>query len=454
MIGKREARRIVNFVKDSSKADQVEVSIVNHEQALTRFANNYIHQNVSESNSSISIRVVFGKKLGIASTNSLDPKKIREAVAWAEKIAHFQKENSDFVTLPKVSSGGYRDLKVNVKATGSFSERDRARAVGLIVDVARQNELDAFGSVSNGTAEICVGNSLGVFAYSVCGDVFSNIVMSAGNSTGYAQVGTRDVRDVDFQELAETAARKALLSRDPAELDPGRYTTIFEPLAASEFLDYMSFYAFNGKIFQEERSYLTGKLGTKIVDERITVVDDPFAKKGFAFPFDFEGVPKKRLVLIDKGIAKNVVYDSLAAYKEKKKSTGHALSAPNPFGPIPLNVVMKPGKKTVNDMIRETKRGILVTRFHYTNIIDPHKLVFTGMTRDGTFLIEDGKVKKGVRNLRFTENIIDVLNRVESISNRPELVAGDPGYGSRFAAGTVVPALKISDFNFTSATDF
>ncbi|MDH4210170.1 MAG: TldD/PmbA family protein [candidate division WOR-3 bacterium] len=454
MIGKREARRIVNFVKDNSKADQVEVSILNHEQALTRFANNYIHQNVSESNSSISIRVVLGKKLGIASTNSLDLKKIRETVAWAERIAHHQRENKDFVSLPKAPSSKYRVLKSSVKSTGSFSERDRARAVGVIVGIARQNDLDAFGSVSNGSAEICVGNSLGIFAYSVCGDIFTNIVMSTGNSTGYAQIGARDVRDVDFKKLAEIAAKKALLSRDPVDLSPGSYTTIFEPLAASEFIDYMSFYAFNGKIFQEERSYLTGKLGSKIVDDRITVVDDPFARNGFTFPFDFEGVPKKRLVLIDKGVAENVVYDSLAAYKEKKKSTGHALGAPNPFGPIPLNIVMKPGGKSVDEMIRETDHGILVTRFHYTNIIDPHKLIFTGMTRDGTFLIENGKLTKGVKNLRFTENIIDVMNRVHSISNRPELVAGDPGYGPRFATGTVVPALKVRDFTFTSATDF
>jgi PmbA protein len=454
MIGKREARRIVNFVIKRSKADQIEVSLLNHEQALTRFANNYIHQNVSESNSSISIRVVFGNKLGIASTNSLDLKKIEETIAWAENIARFQKENKDFVSLPRVRQNGYRAVKTHMRSTEAFAEQDRAKAVGVIIDIARKHGLNAFGSVSKGTAEICVGNSLNTFAYAVCGDVFSNVVMSTDNSTGYARVGARDVRTVDFAVLAETAARKAQSSGDPVNLKPGRYTTIFEPLATSEFLDYMSYYAFNGKMFQEERSYLVGKLGSRIVDERITVIDDPFAGKGFAFPFDFEGVPKKRLVLIKDGIAKNVVYDSLTAYKEKKRSTGHALGAPNPFGPVPLNIVMKPGKKSIEDMIRETDRGILVTRFHYTNVIDPHKLVFTGMTRDGTFLIENGKVTKGVKNLRFTENIIESLNRVESISDRNELVAGDPGYGARFAAGSVVPALKIRDFNFTSATDF
>jgi PmbA protein len=454
MIGKREARKIVNSVVKMSKASQVEVSILNHEQALTRFANNYIHQNVSEENSSISVRVIFGKKVGIASTNSLELKKIRETVEWAENIAHLQKENIDFVSLPKTKQNSYRPSRTHIKVTEEFSSRDRARAVGEIVEVAKSNGINTFGSVSNGTAEICVGNSLGTFAYSMCGDVFCNIVMATENSTGYAQVGARDVREIDFKKLAHTAVRKALMSSNPKDVSPGKYTTIFEPLAASEFLWYMSYYAFNGKMYQEGRSYLSEKLGSKIVDEKITVVDDPFAETGFAFPFDFEGVPKRRLVLIDKGVAKNVVHDSLTAHKEKKKSTGHALGAPNPFGPVPLNIVVKPGKKSIDEMIRETDNGILVTRFHYTNIIDPHKLIFTGMTRDGTFLIEDGKVTNGVKNLRFTENVIDVLNRLVAIGDKPKLVASDPGYGVRFATGVSVPAIKVKEFNFTSSTEF
>ena len=243
-------------------------------------------------------------------------------------------------------------------------------------------------------------------------------------------------------------------SDDPIEIPPGKYTAIFEPLAASEFLDYLAFYAFNGRMFHEGRSFLSGKLGRKVVDERITLVDDPLAENGFSFPFDFEGVPKQKIVLIDKGIAKHVVYDSQTAFKHKKKSTGHALGGPNPFGPVPLNLVMKPGNGDLAGMIKETEKGILVTRFHYTNVIDPHKLTFTGMTRDGTFLIENGKVTKGLKNLRFTENIIDVLNRIEAISEKQILVASDPGYGRRFATGHIVPAIKVRDFTFTSATEF
>ncbi len=454
MIGKKEVKKIVDLALKYSDADQIGVLILNHEQALTRFANNHIHQNVKESDSTVSIQVVFGKKIGFASTNSLVPQKIRETVKWAEEIARFQRENRDFVSLPKVKKSEYRNVETFSKQTARFSNSDRAQAVAEIVDVAKEYSLTAFGSVSNGAAEVCVSNSLGTFAYAICDDLFCNIVMAGKNSTGYTQSGTRNIDEIDFRSLAETSAEKAIMSADPIKIAPGEYTTIFEPLAASEFLDFLGNYAFNGRIFEEGRSYLSGKLGSKIVDDKIAITDDPYRKKGFAFPFDFEGEPKKKLVLIDRGIAKNVVYDSLTASKSGKKSTGHALTAPNPFGPVPLHMTMKGGNKGFKEMVNETKRGILVTRFHYTNIIDPYKLVFTGMTRDGTFLIENGQITKGIKNLRFTENIISCLNRLDDVSKKSALVAREPGYGSRFATGVIVPSIKIRNFAFTSTTEF
>lgn len=454
MIGRKEARKIVNLALKESKADQIEVNIFNYDQALTRFANNYIHQNVNESNTSISVRAIFDKKIGSASTNSLDPKKIRETVQWAEEIAQFQKKNPDFRSLPRVKSKDYHKTKTYVERTAQFSNIERANAVAQIVNVAKRYSLTAYGSVSKGTGELCIANSLGTFAYAVSDDVFCNIVMSGNDSTGYVQAGARDISKIDFRALAEIAMKKSVMSANPRDIPPGKYTTIFEPLAVSEFLDYLGYYAFNGKLFQEGRSYLTGKLGKKVVDKRITVVDDPYHKAGFSFAFDFEGVPKRRFSLITNGVAKNVVYDSLTASKAKKKSTGHALTPPNTFGPVPLHLTMKPGDKTLDEMIASTEKGILVTRFHYTNIVDPYKLIFTGMTRDGTFFIENGKITEGLKNLRFTENIIEALNRVDAMAKDAVLVPSEPGYGGRFATGNIVPAMKIKDFTFTSATEF
>ncbi len=454
MRERKEAKEIVNFVLQQTRADQTEAALFNYNQALTRFANNYIHQNVNEANAGISIRVIFGKKIGSASTNSLDRHKIEETIRWAEEIAKYQRQNKDFISLPKIRQKDYQHAKTFTKSTEEFSNRDRARAVSQIIEVAKKHKMRAFGSVSNGTSELCIGNSLGTFAYAKSNDLYCNIVMTGKNSTGYVQVGARDASKIDFREQAEVAAQKALMSADPIGIRPGPYPTILEPLAASELLDYLGHHAFNSKLFQEGRSYLVGKLGKKIVDERVTVIDDPFNEKGYAFPFDFEGFPKRRLVLIDRGVAKGIVYDSLTATRARKKSTGHALPAPNPFGPIPTHIFMRGGTESVDDMIKSTKKGILVTRFHYTNIIDPHKLIITGMTRDGTFLIENGKIVQGIKNLRFTENIIEALNRVEAISKNSILVAAEPGYGGRFAMGSIVPTLKIRNFNFTSATEF
>ncbi|OGC43567.1 hypothetical protein A2Y85_05485 [candidate division WOR-3 bacterium RBG_13_43_14] len=454
MIGKRKIRKLVDMIFGRSKADQVEVVITNYDSALTRYANNYIHQNVSESNSGLSIRVIFGKKIGSASTSSLDPKQARKVLAWAEAVADHQLPNSDFESLPITKSKDYRPVVTCVPKTVRFSPRERADAVSEIVKVAKKNSLNAFGSVSNGAAELCIANSLGTFAYNVSSDFFCNCVMAGDNSTGYVQRGHRDVDKINFKKTAMIAAQKALLSNNPINLPPGSYKTILEPLAASELLDFLSFYAFNGKFYLEGRSCLCGKLGKKIVDAGVTIIDDPLTSKGFAFAFDAEGVAKRRLTLIDKGIARNIVYDSMTARKAGVKTTGHALPAPNTFGPLANNLIMKPGKRDLQSIIASTDYGVLVTRFHYTNVIDPVKLTFTGMTRDGTFLIEDGKITKGIKNLRFTENIIECLSRVEDIGSRVELVASDPGYGARFGNGVIMPALKIKDFKFTSATEF
>lgn len=454
MIGKTAAKNLVNLVLKESKADQVEVLVYNYDQALTRFANNYIHQNVNESNTGVNVRSIFGKRIGSASTNSLDPQKVRDTVRWAETIARFQKDNPDFDSLPAVDSRVYKKIDAYVPETARFSNVGRADAVAVIVATAQHHGLTAFGSVSNGASEIAIGNSRGTFAYAKNSDIFCNIVMSGDNSSGYVQVGSRFLGKINFRKAAETAAQKALNSRDPAAIEPGKYVTIFEPLAVQDLLSYLCNYTFNGKMYEEGRSFLSGKLGTKVLDSKINLLDDPFNLHGFPAAFDFEGVSKQRVHLVRAGVAENVVYDTLTATRAKKKSTGHALTAPNPFGPIPMHIIMKGGDSSLEGMIRETKKGILITRFHYTNVIDPYKLIITGMTRDGTFLIEDGKITRGLKNLRFTENVIEALNRVSGIARKPELCPFEPGYGGRLGRGVFAPTLKIDDFTFTSATEF
>jgi len=454
LLGKEKINELIDFALNNSKADQTEILINCFESYLTRFANSTIHQNVGERNGTLSIRVVIGKKIGSSKTNNFSLDSIIETLNRAMAIAKFQPENPDFKSLPNPPKLGYQQLNIYHKKTHYLSSKDRAHIVKRIIEKVKKGGLQAFGSFTNGASEYGIGNSLGIRAYACASDAFCNVVAMGENCSGYAQAGARDVGKIKPEKVAEEAIKKAIASKDPIELEPGEYEVILEPLASAELLDFLAWIGFGAKVYQEGRSFLCENLGKKVMGNNITILDDAFNEQGFAFPFDFEGVPKQKIVLIEKGVAQGLVYDSLCAAKENKESTGHALPAPNPFGPVPLNLVLSPGDSSLERMICNTKKAILVTRFHYTNTVEPKKTIFTGMTRDGTFLIENGVVTKPIKNLRFTESIVNALNRVIEISNELSLVGGGAGYEGRFPTGSLAPALRIESFNFTGKTQF
>lgn len=454
MLGKEKITELIDFALNNSKAEQTEIVINCFESYLTRFANSFIHQNVAETNSTISIRVVFGKKIGSASSNILSFDSIRQILAKATETAQFQPDNPDFKSLPKPSKTGYKALNIYHKKTHRLSPKDRADAVKRIIAKVKMAGLRAFGSFTHGATEFGIGNSLGIRAYAYASDVFCNVVAMGEDSSGYAQAGARNVNLIKPDKIAEYAVQKALASKNPIELKPGQYEVILEPLASAELVDFLGWSGFNAKAYQEGRSFMCDNLEKKVVGDNITILDDADNEAGFAFPFDFEGVPKQKVILIEKGIAKGLVYDSLCAGKENKESTGHALPAPNTFGPVPLNLMFLPGDSSLTQMILNAKKAILVTRFHYTNMVEPKKTIFTGMTRDGTFLVENGTITKPIKNLRFTESIINALSRVLEISKDLTLVGGGAGYEGRFPTGILAPALRIESFNFSSKTEF
>jgi len=270
------------------------------------------------------------------------------------------------------------------------------------------------------------------------------------NSAGYAAALALDVGDLDFEAIGREALGKCLRSRQPRALEPGEYTVILEPYAVQDFGHMMSYTGFGAVALQEGRSFMAGKIGQPIVDPRISIWDDGLDPAGLPWPFDFEGVPKQRVDLIDQGVARGVVWDTYRAGKEEGRvSTGHALPAPNPMGPLPLNTFWAPGEASLEEMIRTTERGLYVTRFHYTRPVEPRRVVITGMTRDGTFLIENGAVAYPVKNLRFTQSYLDALNQVEMVGREPHLL---PGMAAM--ACDSVPALKLGRFHFTGATEF
>jgi predicted Zn-dependent protease len=453
MLGKDRMASIVSYVFSRSKADQTEVIVNYYESYLTRFANSQIHQNVAEHNTTVAVRAVVGKKIGVATTNLLAARPLAETVNAALEIARHQADNPDFQSLAKTKRREYAKLKTYFPKTHSFSAEDRAAVVKLICDQAKVDDLRAFGSFTNGVSEFAVANSLGTFAYNVGTDAYCNVAMLGESSgSGYAEGADRNVEKVDARAIAARAITKAVKSREPGDTEPGVYEVVLEPLAVADFLGFLGWLGLGAKTYQEGRSFLCDKMGQKITGDNINLSDD--FSLGFAFPFDFEGAAKQKVVFIEKGVAKGLAYDSMTAFKEGKKSTGHALPAPNAYGPMPWNLILDPGTTSLAEMIGSTKKGILITRFHYTNVVDPKKTIITGMTRDGTFLVENGEVTRPLKNLRFTESILDSLSHVSGLSKELTLVGGGAGYGGRFATGSLVPALKTTKFTFTSKTEF
>jgi predicted Zn-dependent protease len=272
-----------------------------------------------------------------------------------------------------------------------------------------------------------------------------------GESTGYASFVSRDPYRLDVESLAKEAIGKASRG-EPIQIETGEYEVILEPYAVNGLLSFLGYLGFHALAVQEERSFFCNEFDKKIVDEKVTIYDDGLDPEGLQVPFDFEGIPKKKVTFFEKGVVREVTYDSFTAGREGKSSTGHGLIAPNTAGPIPINLFMKGGDSSLEAMIRSVRKGVYVTRFHYTNVVEPMKAVITGMTRDGTFLIEEGEIKRPIKNLRFTESILEALSRVSDISKDRKVCSEGTVYSRRFVTGTVVPAIKVDGFNFSGVS--
>jgi predicted Zn-dependent protease len=256
---------------------------------------------------------------------------------------------------------------------------------------------------------------------------------------------------LDVASLVKEAIGKASRGA-PTQIEPGEYEVILEPYAVSELLSFLGFLGFHALSVQEGRSFLCNQFGQKVVGSQVTIFDDGLDPAGLQIPFDFEGVPKRRVVFFEEGVGKEVTYDSFTGNREGKESTGHGLIAPNTEGPIPVNLFMKGGESSLEEMVRSVRKGIYVTRFHYTNVVEPMKAVLTGMTRDGTFLIEEGEVKMPVKNMRFTESVLRALSQVSAVSKERRICSEGTVYSRRFITGVVAPAIKVDGFNFSGVS--
>lgn len=449
MIGEDKILTLLNWVLKKSKTDQTEAVYIGGESGLTRFANSTIHQNVSERNSRVYFRVALGKKIGVASTNSFVPEDLENALLNATEIAKNQRENLDFPGLPPKQD--FPKLSTYFERTARFTPTQRAEAVKRIFDQAKAFNLTVAGSFSTGDSEIAVVNSKGVACYQPLTSTYINLVVMGDNSSGYGDQLSRNVDDIKMDDLSQTAIKKCMESKNPKDIEPGEYPVILEPSAVAALVEWMNYIGFGCKTFQEGTSFLSNRIGKKIMGDNVTMYDDGTDEGAIAFPFDFEGVPKQKVTLIENGVAKGVVYDSIHAHKDGVKSTGHALTPDSAEGGLALNLFIAGGDSSLDRMIKSTEKAILVTRFHYINgLLDTTNAVLTGMTRDGTFWVEEGKIKHGIKNLRFTEGMLKAFSNVKQISRERKIVNswwGDVGC-------IVAPAMLIDNFKFTGKTEF
>jgi predicted Zn-dependent protease len=444
-VGADSARQVMEAALQSG--GDAEVLLFHSWGGLTRFANSAIHQSTWREDTSLRVRVATDGRVAVSSTNEFTPEGAARAAAAAREMAE--------VSSPDPLYPGMAP-KAEVPAKDAFDEATAAttperRAEGVEAIVSQSSDgFRAAGSYETSAAEIALLNSEGQFCYGPTTQASVTALVSGGDGgAGYVEAWSVDSGGLDLEGIGRRASRKARDSQAPQDLDPGRYEVVLEPAAVATLVAFLTYLGFGGRALAEGRSCLSGKEGQRVAAESITIVDDVFSAGMPGAAFDFEGTPKRRVELIRDGVFVDGVYDRRSAKQAGggRESTGHALPAPNPEGAFPLNVEMAPGDASVDDMITATKRGLLVTRFHYSNVVHPLESVITGMTRDGTWLIEDGRVTHPVKNLRFTQSILDALQGTELVGRETEMVS------EFFFSASRVPAVKLASFHFTGRSD-
>ena len=464
MLTQEQADEIFNRIRTLSSADEIEVLFSGGKFALTRFANNAIHQNVAEENHVVSVRTAFGQRTARATTNKFDDESLRLVVQNSEALARVQHPDSDLLPMPdsrSASGAGPASSPAQTRyfqSTSVVSPELRAEGVKKIVSIADRHKLTTAGVFSSGEYVEGIFNSSGLSRWHTQTSAEVSVTMLAADSSGWQKANSPDVTNIDPRRLAEIAAQKAVDSASPKEVPAGKYTVILEPAAVLDIVGFM-FWDYSGMAILDQRSFLTGRIGTRLFGENITILDDVMHPLQAGSPFDGEGVLRKKVALVENGVVKRVVYARATAERMKHSEhkdvvgliepTGHGFPLPNEMGEMPLNIVFAPmsDSQTIEQMIASTERGILVTRLWYIREVEPFEKMLTGMTRDGTFLIENGRVQGGVRNFRFNESLIHMLSNVEAMG-APVRSSGEESFDM------VVPAMKVNDFNFTEVTKF
>lgn len=430
-----EARSIIEKVLKLSDAEETSAVITGSYKASTRFADNAITQNITTNNYSLKVSCAYGQKVGHATTNELIDGALQGVVKRAQDIALVvppDPEHMPLLTFDEAEK--YHQLEPYFEDTKKFSPSDKARIISAQAEKCQKKNIRLSGAFSNGSSFTAFGNSKGLMGCYKSTSFEMHVTCLTPTSSGWAEQIGEDISKAGFSSVVERAFNIAEKSKNPHDFEPRKCTIIMHPAAVAELFTFLFWEGFDAKATDEERTFLRGKFGTKIGGENITIRSDPADLRCPTISFQQDGLVAPTLKWIDNGVVQNLCYSRFWSKKKGKKPTG-----------FPTNIIVDGGDASVEEMIKTTDLGVLVTRFWYIRFVDPMVPSVTGMTRDGTFLIEDGKVTKAMKNMRFNENIVDVLNRVEVLSVPERTGEYIP---------VLAPALKVRDFNFTSATDF
>jgi PmbA protein len=436
MVNTEVAEAVLGRLEPGSEG---EATVIRRHTELTRFATSHIHQNLAEHDATLRVRVRREGRTGVASTNRLSPAGLDEVVARATAISAHAAPDPDPPPLAEPGAG-------TVDSDLGWIAETRATGARAVIDAGLAHGLTVSGAFSTGAQHMTVANTSGLIAsHRVTQSKLLTVMHGPGGETGYAQSFSTDVNAIDANAVGREAAERAARSANPIDVAPGEYPVVLGEYAVAEVVEYLAFMAFSGLAIEEGRSCV--ELGERAFGPNVTIWDDGNDPAGLPMAIDYEGVPKRKILLIEDGVARETAHDGATAHRAGLPRTGHGLPAPNTFGPLCWNLFMAPGDTPREDLATGIDRGILVTRFHYTNIVHAKKGILTGMTRDGTFLIENGVVAGPIRNLRFTQSIPDAFSRISAIASDTRLVDAEyTGIVGR------VPAVQVDGWTFTGAT--
>lgn len=446
MIGVDRCLSITESALAVEGADEVEATLFYESGGLTRFADSVIHQHTERSDAQIKVRVVVGKRSAAVGTNRLDAGSIREAGRRALEMAQLSPPDDIFPGLPGNSGSSLVPASLEEQrfdeATAGATPAWRAEQVSEVIQAA--GDRPAAGFFSTTAEEVALANTNGIRRHSSFTVASFTGMIRSGDGTAHHECSATRAIDIPLVALAEDLAARADRARGPGDIEPGTYPVVLMPLAVGEMVEYLSYMGFGAKALLDRESFLVDRMGKQAASPLVTIVDDVAHPASMGPAFDWEGVWRQRVPIIDAGTANHPVYDTRTAAEAGTTTTGHA-SGSQEYGPFPANLVVVPGEASDDDLVAGIERGLLVRRFWYVNIVNQRETVLTGMTRDGVFLIEDGAVTRPVHNLRFTQSVVDALEGCSGVG--ADLVCLSPGFGSFLA-----PALRLDAFNFTSAT--